>query len=75
LFFFIDSFITFTKTKDWLTGYLSAYFLALLISSQIMGESLTGNVWTLMNFALYSVIKLNKWKPSVEPVEALENAA
>jgi len=73
--FFIDSFITFTKTKDWLTGYLSAYFLALLISSQIMGESLTGNVWTLMNFALYSVIKLNKWKPSVEPVEALENAA
>jgi hypothetical protein len=72
LVFFVDSFITFTKTKDWLTCYLSAYFLALLISSQIMGETLTGNVWTLMNFALYSVIKFNRWKPSNE---VIENAA
>ncbi len=68
--FFVDSFITFTKTKDWLTCYLSAYFLALLISSQIMGETLTGNVWTLMNFALYSVVKFNKWKPSNEVIES-----
>lgn len=68
--FFVDSFITFTKTKDWLTCYLSAYFLTLLITSQIMGETLTGNVWTLMNFALYSVIKFNRWKPSNEVIES-----
>ncbi|MEO5998466.1 MAG: hypothetical protein ABIN89_17040 [Chitinophagaceae bacterium] len=66
--FFVDSFLTFIKTKDWLTGYLSAYFLALLISSQIMGEALSGNAWTLMNFALYSVIKFSRWKPSQEMV-------
>lgn len=70
LVFFVDSFITFIKTKDWLTCYLSAYFLALLISSQIMGETLNGNVWTLMNFALYSVIKFNRWKPSNEVIES-----
>jgi len=64
LIFFIDSLRTFLKTRDWLTGYLSVYFLALFISSQIMGEALTGNVWTLMNFALYSVVKFNQWKPA-----------
>jgi hypothetical protein len=69
--FFVDSFLTFIKTKDWLTGYLSAYFLALLISSQIMGEALTGNAWTLMNFALYSVIKIGRWKPSQEIIESV----
>ncbi len=73
--FFVDSLVNFFKTKDWLTGYLSAYFLATLISSLIMGETLLGNVWTLMNFSLYTVVKFNKWKPSEEVNEVLEKAA
>jgi hypothetical protein len=76
--FFVDSLFLFIKTKDWLVGYLSAFFLALFISSLIMGETLTGHVWTLMNFALYSVIKFNRWEPSeeeVEEVEEVENVA
>lgn len=64
--FFFDSLFLFIKTKDWLVGYLSAFFLALFISSMIMGETLVGNVWTLMNMALYSVIRFNKWKPAQE---------
>ncbi|MEJ7768092.1 MAG: hypothetical protein WKF89_09790 [Chitinophagaceae bacterium] len=62
--FFVDSFFLFMRTRDWLVGYLSAYFLSLFISSLIMGgEALTGNLWTLLNFSLYSVIKFNRWKP------------
>ncbi len=73
--FFVDSLFNFFKTRDWLTGYLCAFFLATLISSTIMGETLLGNAWTLMNFSLYTVVKYNKWKPSVEIEEALEEAA
>lgn len=63
--FFIDSFFFFLKTRDWLAGYLCAFFLSVFISSLIMGgEVLTGNVWVFANFALYSVIKFNSWKPA-----------
>jgi hypothetical protein len=73
--FFVDSLILFFKTKDWLVGYLTAYFLALFISSLIMGETLLGNTWTLMNFSLYTVIKFNKWKPAREVELVIEHAA
>jgi len=67
--FFTDSFFFFLKTRDWLAGYLCAFFLAVFISSLIMGgEVLTGNVWVLANFALYSVIKFNSWRPVERPV-------
>ncbi len=63
LVFFVDSLILYWKTRDWLVGYLCAYFLAVFISSLIMGsETLTGSAWTLTNFALYTVLKYNKWK-------------
>ncbi len=65
--FWVDSTIVFFKTKDWLIGYLSAFFLALFISSMIMGETLVGNAWTLMNFSLYTVIRFNRWKAEPEP--------
>lgn len=61
--FLVDSFFLYWKTRDWLIGYLCAYFLAIFISSLIMGsETLTGSAWTLANFALYTVIKYNRWK-------------
>jgi hypothetical protein len=73
LIFFIDSFFFFLRTKDWLVGYLSAYFLALFLSSLIMGgEALTGSTWTLINCALYSVLKFNSWK-SLRYPKALGN--
>ena len=28
------------------------------------GDALNGSVWTLMNFALYSVLRFNRWKPA-----------
>jgi len=63
LVFLLDSFFLYWKTRDWLIGYLCAYFLAIFISSLIMGsETLTGSAWTLANFALYTVIKYNRWK-------------
>lgn len=63
LIFFIDSFFLFLKTKDWLVGYLSSFFLALLVSSLIMGgDTLMGSVWSLVNFALYTIIKLEAWR-------------
>jgi len=66
--FFTDSFFYFLKTRDWLAGYLSAFFLAVFISSLIMGgEVLTGNVWVFANFALYSVLKFNSWKQTSLP--------
>lgn len=59
------SLFTFLKTKDWLTGYLCAYFTGLFIFSLLNGgETLTGSTWTFMNFALYSVIRANRWKPA-----------
>ena len=73
LFFFIDSFFLFLKTKDWLTAYLSGFFLTVFISSLIMGgEVLTGSAWTLMNFALYSVVKYDRWKEPEPETEELE---
>jgi hypothetical protein len=69
LIFFLDSFILYWKTRDWLVGYLCGNFLVIFISALIMGsETLTGSVWTLVNFALYTVIKYNRWKavPVVE---------
>lgn len=63
LVFFLDSFFLYWKTRDWLVGYLCAFFLAMFISSLIMGsETLTGSAWTLVNFALYTVTKYNRWK-------------
>ena len=68
--FFIDSLIFFMRTEDWLVGYLSGYFLTLFISALIMGgEMLTGSVWTLVNFALYSVIKFNSWRLADQTIE------
>jgi cell division protein FtsW (lipid II flippase) len=72
--FFSDSFLFFLKTGDWLAGYLCTSFLAVFISSLIMGgEVLTGSVWILVNFALYSVIKFNSWKPAKRLVSVNEN--
>jgi hypothetical protein len=68
--FFIDSFLYFLKTEDWLVGYLSGYFLTVFISALVMGgEMLTGSVWTLANFALYSVIKFNSWRAADQTIE------
>jgi hypothetical protein len=67
LIFFADSFFLFLKTGDWLTGYLCAFFLVVFISSLIIGgEALTGSVWVMINFALYAVIKFERWKPEEE---------
>jgi hypothetical protein len=66
LVFFVDSFFLFLRTRDWLTGYLCAFFLSIFISCLIMGEALLGNVWVMVNFALYAVIKLERWKPEEE---------
>lgn len=72
-FFFLDSFFLFLKTKDWLTAYLSGYFLTMFLSSLIMGgEVLTGGAWTLMNFALYTVVKFKRWKQPQEETEEEE---
>ena len=63
LYFAAASLFTFLKTKDWLTGYLCAYFTGLFIYCLLNGgEVLNGTVWTFMNFALYSVIRANRWK-------------
>lgn len=70
LLFFIDSFFLFLKTKDWLTAYLSGFFMTVFISSLIMGgEVLTNGAWTLMNFALYTVVKFNRWQQPLPEVE------
>ena len=63
LLFFVDSFIYFMKTRDWLVIYLGAQFMVFFIGSLLMGGgSLDGNVWTFMNFALYTVVRFNKWR-------------
>ena len=35
------------------------------------GEVLNGSWWTLMNFALYTVVKFDTWKQPVEQFNAL----
>jgi hypothetical protein len=71
--FLVDSFFLFLKTRDWLTGYLCAFFLNLFITALIMGgEALTGSLWVMANFALYTVLKFNRFKQAEEPVEEPE---
>jgi len=73
LVFFLDSFFLFLKTRDWLVGYLCAFFLNLFVTSLIMGgEALTGSLWVMVNFALYTVVKFNRFKVVEVTVEEQE---
>lgn len=63
LFFIIDSFLYFVKTGDWLVAFICSGVITTTFSSLLMGGGvLTGSVWTFMNLALYSTIRLHAWK-------------
>jgi hypothetical protein len=69
LFFIADSIRFYRRTNDWMVLFLSSGFITTTLSSLLMGGGMfTGSVWTFMNLALYSTIRLNFWKRKVEVI-------
>jgi hypothetical protein len=63
VFFIIDSFLYFIRTGDWLVAFICSGIITNTLSSLLMGGGVfTGSVWTFMNLALYTTIRLHIWK-------------
>ncbi len=73
LVFFVDSLFLYFRTKDWLVAFLCGYFFVLFVSSLLMGgDALVGNLWSMVYFALYSVIRCKKWKLEAVKTDAMD---